>query len=80
MALTCERGEHGVGVGRELGELAVLTREDLDHLVGVAERRVGAVDHRVQIGASRRQAGAELVDDHAERLADRFLGNVLDDV
>ena len=38
-ALPRQRREHGVGVGRQLRERAVLAREDLKHLVGVAERR-----------------------------------------
>ena len=50
----------------------VLAGQDLEHLVGVAERRVGAVDDRVEVRAARRQAGAELVEDHRQPLADRL--------
>ena len=44
-----QRREHGVGVGCQVGERAVLVGQDRQHLVGLAQRRVGAVDRLVQL-------------------------------
>ena len=75
-----QRRQHGIRVGGQPRQHLVLVRQDLQDLVGLPERRVGPVDHRVQVRAARRQARAELVEDQREPLADRLLGDVLDDV
>ena len=70
-----------VGVARELGERLVLLREDREHLVGLAQRRVRA------LGRSRRASSpraakpiAEVVEDQAEALRVGAAVDVLDEV
>ena len=65
---------------REVGERLVLAREDLQHLVGLAQRRVRAVDDLVQLGAAAGQRGAELVDQEREPLAVGQPHDVVDQV
>ena len=48
---------------------AVLVGQDREHLVGLAQRRVGAVDDLVQLVAAAGQAGAELAQQDREALA-----------
>ena len=75
-----QRLEHGLGVSCELAERPVLLRQDLEYLVGVGERGVGAVDDVVQVRSACREPGPELVEDQRELLAHRLLVDVLDDV
>ena len=68
LALGRQRGEDGVRVDREVGEHIVLGGEDVQDLVGLLQRRVGAVDglrERLAVGG---QAGAELIDDQRQAL------------
>ena len=53
---------------RQPGQLAVLVGEDREHLVGLAQRRVGAVDDLVELLAAAGQAGAELAQQDREAL------------
>ncbi len=79
-AVARQRREHGVGVDRQLLELRVLAGEDLEHLVGLAQRRVRAPDHLVEVLAAPRQAGAELVEDQRQPLALGLAHRVADQV
>ena len=52
-------------------EHLVLRREQREDLVDLLERRVGAADDLVELGAAAGEAGAELGDDQREPLAGR---------
>ena len=80
LLLARERRERAVGVARELGQHPVLAGEDGEHLVGLAQRRVGAVDHLVQLLAAAGEAGAELVEQDRQPLAVRAAHDVVDQV
>ena len=69
-----------VAVARQAGELAVLESEDVEHPVGLAQGRVGAVDHLAEVVAPRGEAGAEVVEDQAEAVAIGHALDVLDQV
>ena len=58
----------------------VFLGEDPQHLVGLAQSRVGALDDRGEIVAPRGEAGAEVVDDQAEALGVGLAHDVVDQV
>ena len=60
LLLAGERGQRLVGVAREVGEHAVLSREDREHAIRLSKRRIRAVDHLVEVLAAAREPGAEL--------------------
>ena len=64
-----------VGVDRELREHLVLARKDREHLFEFRERRVRALDDRVQVAAPVGEPGTEFVEDDREALA---FGKALD--
>ena len=65
-ALARQRREHGVAVDGELLQRLVLGGEDLEDLVDLLERRVGAADDLVEVLAAAGHAGAELGQDDRE--------------
>ncbi len=69
-----------VAVAREAGELAVLEGEDVEHPVGLAQGRVGAIDHLAEVVAPGGEAGAEVVEDQPEAVAVGDALDVLDQV
>ena len=82
---TCSRSrasgaERRVGVARQPREHAVLAGQDREHLVGLAQRRVGAVDDLVELLAAAGEAGAELVEQDREALAVGQAHDVVDQV
>ena len=60
LAVGGEVADDLVGVDRQVGEDPVLRAERGQHLVGLAQRRAGAADRRVEAGRVARHAGAEL--------------------
>ena len=58
----------------------VLGREDRQHAVELAQRRIGAANNRREVRASGRQAGAEVVEDQTEALRERQALDVVDHV
>ena len=54
-----------VGVDGQLLEHLVLVGEQVEHLVGLLQRRGGAADDVVEVLAAAGQADAELVEDQA---------------
>ena len=58
----------------------VLLGQDLEHLVGLAQRRVGAPDDLVEVRAAAREPGAELVEDQRQPLALGLAHRVADQV
>ena len=58
----------------------VLAGQDLEHLVGLLQRRVGAPDDLVEVLAAARHAGAELVEDQRQPLALGLAHRVADQV
>ena len=69
-----------VTVAREAGELVALVGEDLEDAVGLAQRRVGAVDDRAEVVAAGGEPGAEVVEDEAEAVAVGRAVDVVDQV
>ncbi len=74
-AVASERDERAVAFDGEVAEHLVLGGEDAEHLFQFAQRRVGAVQNRVQVAAPTGEAGAEFVDDDRQALV---LGQVVD--
>ena len=60
---------HGVRVADEVADDLVLAAQDRERLGQLAQRRVRAADHLVQLLGAAGQAGAELVEDQPEALA-----------
>ena len=79
-ALAGERRERGVGVAREVGQHLVLRRQDLEDLVDLPERRVGAADDLVDLLAAAGEAGPQLGEDQREPLAVGQAHDVVDQV
>ena len=79
-ALARERRERGVGVTREVGQDLVLRGEQREDLVDLLERRVGAADDLVELGAAAGDAGAELREDQRQPLPVRQAHDVVDQV
>ena len=79
-AFARERPEDLLGVGGELGQLVALGVEDADQAVDVAQRRVGPLDRRLDVGAAAGEAGAEFVEDQAEALRVGQFVDVVDQV
>ena len=82
---TCARSrasgaERRVRVAGEVGQRAVLRREQREDLVGLLERRVGAADDLVELLAAAGQAGAELGDDQRQPLAVGQAHDVVEEV
>ena len=69
LAVARQRLEHSVGVDRELLEHGVLVGQDLEHLVGLAQRRVRPPDDLVEVAAAPGHRGAELIEDQRQPLA-----------
>ena len=63
LALARQRRQHRVAVDGERCERLVLRGEDLEDLVDLLERRVGAADDLVEVVAAAGDARAELVED-----------------
>ncbi len=66
--LAGEGGEDLLGVGGELGEPVALRGEHAEQAVDIAQDRVGALDHLLDVLAAAGQAGAEFVEDEPEAL------------
>ena len=58
----------------------VLVAEDLQHLAGLAQARVGALEHLLEVLGPAGEAGAELVDDQPQALAVGAAQDVVDQV
>ena len=80
LLLARERAQHGVGVRRELAEHLVLAREDREHLVGLPQGGVGAMDDLAQLLAAAGDADAELAEQDRQPLALRPAKDVVDEV
>ncbi len=79
-ALAGQRRQHGVAVARQLLQRVVLRGEDRQHLVDLAQRRVGAADDLVEVGAAAGDARAELVEDDRQARLLRLARDVVDQV
>ena len=73
-------GAHRVRVADEVADDRVLAAQDPQRLGQLAQRRVGAADHAVQLLRAAGQAGAQLRDDQPEALAVGAAHHVVDQV
>ena len=79
-ALARQRLEDRVGVARQVGDHLVLLGEDLQHLVDLLQRRVGAADDHAQVLAAAGDADAEVGEDDRQALAHRLAHDVVEQV
>src|ERR1700722_4870121 len=78
LAIARDRRKRSGGFDREVAEELVLGGEDAEHLFEFAQRRVGAVQDRVQVAAAPGESGAEFVDDDRQPLVLRQVVDVAD--
>ena len=75
-----EVADDAVGVGDEALDRPGLATEDAQGLGGLAQARVGAPDHVVEVVGAPGEAGAELADDQAQPVAIGPAQDVVDQV
>ena len=69
VAVARQAGEDAVGVARQPSQGLAVRGEDVEHAIGLAQRRHAAADRRLEVVAARGQAHPELREDEPEALA-----------